>query len=263
MRVPTMSIAIMAFTMVLGVVFPIALMIFVKKRYHLGLKPFFIGCLTMFLFAFILEQIAHAAVLGSPAGAVIQNNVWLLAAYGALMAGIFEETGRFLTMKFTLRKEHSDDHNAIMYGIGHGGIEMAVILTLGMVNNLVYSLLINGGQAETLLAPLDAASQETLRGVFQELADSPSYMFLLGTVERLAAITAQVSLSVLVWIAVTRTGKKFLYVLAIFLHFLLDAVAVVLSGYGVSVWLIEVVVWGMALAYAALAVKAAKVFSFS
>ena len=80
-------------------------------------------------------------------------------------------------------------------------------------------------------------------------------MFLLSPVERLAAIIAQISLSVLVWIAVTRAGKKLLYVLAILLHLLLDAVAVILNGLGISTWLIEGVIWIMALSFAFVAVK--------
>ena len=171
------------------------------------------------------------------------------------MAGLFEETGRFVTMRFLLKKEQSNDHNAIMYGIGHGGIEMAFILVIGMVNQLLYSVMINTGQTESLLAPLDASSKEVLQQAFESLVNTPPYMFLLSPVERLAAIIAQISLSVLVWIAVTRAGKKLLYVLAILLHFLLDAVAVVLSGLGISTWLIEVVIWIMALAFAFLAVK--------
>ena len=142
-----------------------------------------------------------------------------------------------------------------MYGIGHGGIEMVFILVIGMVNQLLYSVMINTGQTESLLAPLDASSKEVLQQAFESLVNTPPYMFLLSPVERLAAIIAQISLSVLVWIAVTRAGKKLLYVLAILLHLLLDAVAVILSGLGISTWLIEVVIWIMALAFAFLAVK--------
>lgn len=255
MHVSNVSIAIIVFNMVLGVLFPIVLMLVVKRKYQLGVKPFFLGCLTMFLFALVLEQIVHAVVLSSPAGGAIQNNFWIMALYGGLMAGLFEETGRFVTMKFLLKKEQSNDRNAIMYGIGHGGIEMAFILVIGMVNQLLYSVMINTGQTESLLAPLDASSKEVLQQAFESLVNTPPYMFLLSPVERLAAIIAQISLSVLVWIAVTRVGKKLLYVLAILLHLLLDAVAVILSGLGISTWLIEVVIWIMAVAFALLAVK--------
>ena len=96
MHVSNVSIAIIVFNMALGLLFPIVLMLVVKRKYQLGVKPFFLGCLTMFLFALVLEQIVHAIVLGSPAGSAIQNNFWLMALYGGLMAGLFEETGRVM-----------------------------------------------------------------------------------------------------------------------------------------------------------------------
>lgn len=62
----------------------------------------------MLLFAMVLEQIVHSIVLGSPAGIVIRNHLWLYALYGSLMAGLFEETGRFLAMRYVLKKEHGN-----------------------------------------------------------------------------------------------------------------------------------------------------------
>lgn len=79
------------------------------------------------------------------------------------MAGLFEETGRFLAMRYVLKKEHGNAHNALMYGAGHGGLEMFVILSLGMINNLIYSVMIHLGQTQTLLDPLDEASRNTLQ----------------------------------------------------------------------------------------------------
>lgn len=67
------------------------------------------------------------------------------------MAGLFEETGRFLAMRYVLKKEHGNAHNALMYGAGHGGLEMFVILSLGMINNLIYSVMINLGRRRPFL----------------------------------------------------------------------------------------------------------------
>ena len=228
MHVSNVSIAIIVFNMALGLLFPIVLMLVVKRKYQLRVKPFFLGCVTMFLFALVLEQIVHAVVLGSPIGSAIQNNFWAMALYGGLMAGLFEETGRFVTMKFLLKKEQQNDHNAIMYGIGHGGIEMTFILVIGMVNQLLYSVMINTGQTESLLAPLDASSKEVLQQAFESLVNTPPYMFLLSPVERLAAITAQISLSVLMYLGV-KYGKKFCIAGVYMLHFLVDFVSVIVA----------------------------------
>ena len=51
MHVSNVSIAIIVFNMALGLLFPIVLMLVVKRKYQLRVKPFFLGCVTMFLFA--------------------------------------------------------------------------------------------------------------------------------------------------------------------------------------------------------------------
>ena len=158
--VSKLSIAIIIVNMILGVLIPIVLLVYFKKKYRTSIKSFLVGCAEMFLFAMVLEQLVHSVVLGSPIGIVIQENIWLYALYGSLMAGLFEETGRLLAMRYVLKKEHGNAHNALMYGAGHGGIEMFVVLSIGMINNLIYSVMINLGQTQTLLAPLDVRSLE-------------------------------------------------------------------------------------------------------
>ena len=252
--VSTLSIVFMVLNMLLGILIPVGLLLFFRKKYRATLKSFFIGCAVMLFFALILEQMVHVVVLGSKAGTIIQNNMWLYALYGSLMAGIFEETGRFLAMRFLLKKEHGNPHNALMYGAGHGGFEAMVLLTIGMINNLIYSILINLGQTQVLLAPLDEAARGTLQAAFDTLIATSSWHFLLSPMERIGAIAAQISLSVIVWFAAA--GKKCripLFLLAIILHGVLDAVAVIASKIGIPVLVIELLIWGMAVIYIFLA----------
>lgn len=254
--VSTLSIIFMILNMLLGILIPVGLLVFFKKKYRVSVKSFFIGCAVMLLFALILEQIVHAVVLGSQVGSIIRNNIWLYALYGGLMAGIFEESGRFLAMRFLLKKEHDNPHHALMYGAGHGGFEAMVLLTLGMVNNLIYSVMINLGQTQTLLAPLDESTRGTLQAAFDTLITTPSWHFLLSPMERIGAIAAQISLSVIVWFAVS--GKKCrmpLFLLAILLHAVLDAVAVIAAGSGIPVVIVELIIWGMAAVYIFIAKK--------
>lgn len=249
MKVSGLTIAFLVLNLFISVALPVGLCIFCKVRWKCSLAAFFTGCGVMLLFAFVLERIVHAVVLGSPAGTVIRGNLWLYALYGGLMAGLFEETGRLLGMKLLLKKKQDNDYNAIMYGAGHGGFEAFVLLFFGMLNNLIYSLMINSGGTDLLLRNLDEASRVTLQSAFQTLSQSSPFLFLAAPIERFAAVACHVALSVLVWIAVkNRSGIGF-YFLAILLHFLLDAAAVILSGLGVPTALVELTVILIAAAY--------------
>ena len=246
--VSKLTIAIIIINMILGVLIPTVLLVYFKKKYKTSIKCFWVGCAEMFLFAMVLEQIVHSLVLGSSAGKVIQENIWLYALYGSLMAGLFEETGRLLAMRYVLKNEHGNAHNALMYGAGHGGIELFMVLFMGMINNLIYSVMINLGQTQTLLAPLDEASRGTLQTAFDALIRTPSWHFGLSPVERLAAITAQIGLSVIVWCAATdKKVKGYLFILAILLHAILDGVAVLAAKSGMSLIVVEIFVWMMAI----------------
>ncbi|MCM1026538.1 MAG: YhfC family intramembrane metalloprotease [Roseburia sp.] len=244
-----MTIVFLVLNLLIGIAIPVGLCIFWRVRRKCSLAAFFTGCGVMLLFALGLEQIVHRVVLGSAAGAVIQGNLWLYALYGGLMAGLFEETGRLLGMKLLLKKKQDNDYNALMYGAGHGGFEAFVILFFGMLNNLIYALMINSGQSGLLLQSLDEATGATMQAVFQTLSQSSPFLFLAAPVERIAAVAGQIALSVLVWIAATRKNRTGLYFLAILLHFLLDAVAVVCSGLGVPTALVELAVILIAAAY--------------
>lgn len=251
--VPGLSIAFMLLAMLMGIVIPAALYLYFWRRHSCRHLPFWVGCGVMFLFALVLEQIVHYLVLESPAGTVIRGNLWLYGVYGGLMAGLFEETGRYLAFRTVLRKHWDRDETALMYGAGHGGFEAFWLLIIGMLNNLIFAVLLNTGNEQLLTANLSGDQLETVQAAFETLATTPAWLFLVSIPERGAAVTAQLSLSVLVWFAATRRGKAWLYPLAIGLHMLLDTGTVILNGMGVPLIVLELLIWAVALLFAALA----------
>ena len=258
MHVPSASIILILFDMLLGLAVPIVLAAFFRKKYGAALVPFFIGMAVMVLFALTLEQIVHSVVLGAPLGGTILNNPYLYGLYGGFMAGLFEEGGRFLAMRFLLKKQHANRSNALMYGAGHGGIEMALLLCFGMINNLVFALAVNAGKLETLLAPLDEAARASLLPGIEQLCTASPFVFLASPLERFAALAAQLALSVIVWKAAAEKGKMGYLALAFVLHLLIDAVSGTLAQLGVPVLAVEAVVYVMAAAVCVIAYRVRK-----
>ena len=62
--VSKLSIVFIVINMVLGILIPIVLLVYFKKKYKVSIKSFFVGCGVMLVFALILEQIVHSVVLG-------------------------------------------------------------------------------------------------------------------------------------------------------------------------------------------------------
>ena len=226
--VPAASVAGMIFSLILSIGLPIGLLIYLRNRTGARISAFLIGGATFFLSAMVLEQLLHAAVLAA-AGNALTGNIWLYALYGGLAAGLFEETGRYVAMKFCMKKQLTRQ-SALMYGAGHGGIEAVLILGLASINNLSAVALVNSGGFESFLSSLSAEESDALIQAFSALWSTPSWQFFLGGIERILAVALHISLSVLVYRAV-RDRRISFYLLAVGLHVLVDSAALAASRF--------------------------------
>ena len=248
----------MAVNALLGIAIPVCLALYLVRKHHARPSTILIGAGTFILFALVLESILHQLVLKGPHGAGILGNTLRYAIYGGLAAGIFEETGRFLSMKFLMKKEPSAPLPGIAYGVGHGGVEMLVIFGITMINNLVISALINSGQADVIFAKVPEEAAGQLQAQLDQLQTIGAGPLLIGLWERLSALVLHLGLSLLVWAAVRKGGKwLWLFPAAILLHALVDAGAVLLQKSAGMVPL-ELIVTAEAIAVAAMGYLVAK-----
>ena len=242
----------MALCALLGIAAPVLLALWLVKKYHVKPATILIGAGTFIVFALVLESLLHQVVLKGPHGPVILGNVWYYALYGGLAAGIFEETGRFLAMKFLLKKEPSAAITGVGYGIGHGGAELLIVYAMAMISNIAFSVMINTGQADTLLATVPAEGLAQVQAQFDQLQTAGPASYLMGIWERVSALILQLSLSIMVWTAVRKGGKwLWLFPAAILLHFVVDATAAVLVK-TVSMPVTETLLFCMAVAVGAI-----------
>ena len=251
--VATSTIIALGLCAVIGIVVPFLLAFWLVKKYRVNPVTILVGAGVFILFALVLESLLHVVVLKGPAGPSIMGNTWLYALYGGLAAGVFEETGRFVAMKWLLRKRASKALTGIAYGFGHGGIEMLMIFGVTMVSNLVIAIMMNTGHSDVLLATVPPESQALALGQFEGIKAITVGSLLIGFWERISALVLQVGLSLLVWKAVRGGGRwVLLFPLAILIHALVDALAVILSTSAGMVPL-ELIVTALAVATAAAA----------
>lgn len=151
--VPGASIAGMVFSLVVSFALPIGLFVYAKKKLGAKTAPFFIGCSVFFVMVLMLEAAIHRIVF-QLAGEALTGSVILYAVYGGLMAALFEETGRYIAMRFLVKP--LDFPNAFMYGAGHGGVEAMLLCGVTSINNIASAVMINSGTMSAQLATLDA-----------------------------------------------------------------------------------------------------------
>lgn len=242
------SIIMMAINALIGIVAPFLLAWWAIKEFKSGLKSVLTGAGVFVVFALILESIVHQIVLKGPHGPAIIGNTYYYALYGGLMAGLFEETGRFLSMKLILKKESPAAGTAISYGVGHGGIELLLLFGATMISNITISALMNAGNLDMILAGVPEANRAQVQTQLEGLQTLTVTTLLYGLWERVSAIILQVGLSIIVWTAVRKGGKwLWLFPAAILLHALVDALAVIISK-NVGMLATEIVVCALAIA---------------
>lgn len=260
--VSSLSIISMAIVALVGIAIPVVLFLVFRKKYKTDVAPFFIGCAVFIVFALILEGAINYFIFTSSVGTTIKNNIWLYGIIGGLMAGLFEETGRFTAFKTVLKKKRDNGRNALMYGAGHGGFEAFYILFASMISYIVIAVKLNAGMYDTLTAGVtDAATLQTLNATFAALAETAPATFLMSIVERIAAVAIHISCSVLVWFATKEGRCLWFYPLAIMLHAFVNAFAVILASYISNVWIIEGVIYVLAACYALIAITVWKKYT--
>lgn len=236
--VSTSAMTLMVLSMVISILAPVVLLVYFHKKYTLSLKAVGIGALVWIIFTQVFEKSIHVYLLKTnSATAQFLNNPYVLPLYGALMAGIFEETGRYLAFRYAL-KGKTEWKDGIAYGIGHGGIESIVVGMLLNINNFIMANLINSGKFASLASKLPSDSLAQIKDVL--ISTTPA-MFALSGVERLLALAPQIALSLIVLYGI-KTGKIRYLFYAILAHATLDIFAGMYQAHLVGVWVVEAIV---------------------
>jgi len=213
-----MLIAGLIFGIVVCYGVPICGLIICMRRKKGAGKAFAIGMLAFVVSQLLIRVPILQVVLPQFAWfTILQMNPWAYGLFLGVTAGIFEETARWIGIRFFLKGKRDVPHG-LAFGLGHGGIEAMLLVGVNFIAGLVMVLMGQGAQ---------------FPGGTREL-------FLAGG-ERLYVIAFHVGASLLVLCGV-RLEKPLRYLLgAIILHTIMDAPVVILPAvFGVG----QMGVWG-------------------
>ncbi|MCT8336365.1 YhfC family intramembrane metalloprotease [Methanoculleus sp. Afa-1] len=219
-------VATFAVVALLEILVPLALGYWIVKKFGLSWRVFGLGALF-----FIVVQVFHA-----PFVILTQNPLYsallpfgttaalaVLALYLGLMAGLFEEVGRYLVYRYLFRRREIPltRENGLLFGTGWGGVESMIVALVVLAGMASYILLTGDGGAIPL--PDDPAVQVQV----DALRALTPLDILPGLAERMMTITLHIAWSLMVLAAVVY-GKKALLALAVLWHAAVDAAAVYL-----------------------------------
>lgn len=215
-----------------------------KHKQQTKISYLIAGAIGFILSARVLELGVHYVCIlaDNPVSRFINGNTWAFVLYGIMMAGVFEECGRHIILKYILKKNRTRE-NAVLYGIGHGGIEILAVLLPSMILYLVIAILFSQGNVEEAMKQLKI-TEETAAAALPSVQAAAAFdygMMAMNVVERLFAMSLHIGLTVIVYYGVISEKKGFLP-LAILLHMLMDTFPALYQRGVVPLWTVEV--WG-------------------
>jgi uncharacterized membrane protein YhfC len=215
------------------VILPIALGIYLTRRFKFGWRIWWIGAAT-----FILSQVVHiplnqginqlflSKIIPTPTGTAA---TLLFSLIGGLTAGVCEEGARYLVLRFWAKDARSW-RKGVLFGAGHGGME-AILLGFLAFWGFIQLAGLQGVADLTKVVPADQVA--ALQATMQQYWSAPWYSALLGMLERAFTLPVQMALAVMVMQVFTRRQIRWLW-LAIAWHTLID---MVIAGLAVRAWM--------------------------
>ncbi len=202
------------------------------------------GAVGFLVSARVLELGVHyfCILADNPVSRFINGSTAAYVLYGTVMAGVFEECGRHIVLKYIMKKNRSRE-NAVLYGIGHGGIEILAVLLPSMITYLVVAVLFPQGNVENALSSLKI-TEDTAAAALPTVRAAAAFdygMMAMNVIERLLAMLTHIGLTVIVFYGVLSAGKGYLP-LAILLHMLMDTFPALYQKGVLPLWTVEV--WG-------------------
>lgn len=240
------AIPSLAITVILMIAIPVIFFICWRKKQKQQTKIGYLiaGAVGFLVSARVLELGVHLVciVADNPVSRFINGNTVAFVLYGIIMAGVFEECGRYIVLKYIMKKNRTPE-NAIMYGIGHGGIEILAVLLPSMILYLVIAVLFSSGNIENALSTLNIA-EDTAAAALPSVEAAAAFdyaMMAMNVLERLFAMLLHIGLTVVVYYGVCNANKACLPI-AILLHMLMDTFPALYQRTLVPLWSVEV--WG-------------------
>ena len=226
-----------------GILLPVIVTICWLRKTKERITTVLVGAATWLVFSMGLEKIPIYFLFNpnTQLGKTILGSVALYTVIGALLAGLFEETGRLVAYKTLLRKR-TNKETGISHGIGHGGFEAMFLMAVTGIEYIVFAGMINAGTFQGVIdqavaSGLDASSLKVLPAQIAAITPANG---LLSIVERASAMLLHIGLSILVLHAV-RERKTHLYLLAIVLHALFDVPAALYQVGVLNLAVVEVI----------------------
>lgn len=151
-------------------------------------------------------------------------DIYLIIVY-SIMAGVFEELSRYVIIRYIMKKNKTKE-NMVMYGIGHGGIEIWSTTLISLASLLIIVIMWPLGMESDILYFLAGVTPTPFAEPMMKfiLAAGTSFNIGIGMLyvfEKVIGMFFQIDFTILIAYGIMKQKKKYLP-LAILVHVIVN-----------------------------------------
>lgn len=188
------------------------------KRYckeNVSFRPLLFGVAGFLVYTLVVKLGEHI---------LYRVDIYLIIVY-SIMAGVFEELSRYVIIRYIMKKNKTKE-NMVMYGIGHGGIEILYTTLLSLASLLIITIMWPRGTGSDMLYFLVGLTPGLLADPMMKFIVAAGTSFNIGIgiqymFEKMIGIFFQIDFTILIAYGIMKHKKKYLP-LAILVHVIMN-----------------------------------------
>lgn len=248
--IPASSLVILGSTALFCSLLPIILAFIWTRKKELSMKPFFMGAAFYIFFVLVIESVVNELVFQNE---ILFNNTLFYIIYSCLAAALIEEGSRYIAFKYILKENHKED--ALTYGLGHGGIEMILIIGISLLSSWMFGMIFNSVGLDAMLSGSNEVQQSAIVEMITSLKNYGIRESMMCIAERISILVFHLSCSLIVYRAVYKKEKRF-FIYALIFHFVMNLPSLLNQrGLISNIWIAEGLIMLIALSSAVLGYK--------
>lgn len=211
------------FSALLCILVPVLFLWFYKKKTGCRIGAFFVGAAFCLLFSFLITYVLNLVVLSvSGLGSFFnsQTHPVYSAIYGACSIGLIATLGIYVGLKYAM-KTRPGRENALVFGVGIGGLESILNGATVYITNLIAAFLINSVGSAEYFKKLGLTGDELSKTqeLFADQAATPAAYLLMDATYMILSLILSAAVTLLIYRAINKR-ETYLIPIAIVLQIL-------------------------------------------
>ena len=201
--IPNISLVYFLICGVLCCLMPLVTAIYMLKLRYAEKSPLAVGAVMFLVFVVAGKHFFDKLFLGMTG---LGGNLITYTLVSAVTAVLFECGARLVGFHVFMPKNHETEReNAIVYGVGHGGLDILIAVGVNMLAYFVFSLIFNR-RPELLQGGPNGVQWEEIRQFLYSFTPVKVVWF---TVEAAARFTLQIAISVMIFAYVQKKRLRY------------------------------------------------------